>query len=138
MGLNMIVYIDDSIGASRTREKAARDQSVVFSDLDRAGIIVNLPKSQDVPVQIINWLGFVIDHQNGCFHVPDDIISRLKMSLSPLLTATVVPVRSLASVVGKIISMSLALGPVSRLRTRALYAVIKQQIFCSDKLPLSE
>ena len=43
----------------------------------------------------------------------------------------------LASIVGQIISMSLAIGPIVRLRTRALYGVINQRIFRSDRLALS-
>ena len=46
-------------------------------------------------------------------------------------------VRKLASIVGQIISMSLAIGPVSRLRTRALYLVLNSRRYWSDVLPLS-
>ena len=38
-----------------------------------------------------------------------------------------VPARQLVSVVGKIMSMSLALGPVMRLMTRSLYFVLNQR-----------
>ena len=46
-------------------------------------------------------------------------------------------VRSLASIIGQIISMSLALGPVTHLRTRALYSVLNQRRCWSDRLCLS-
>ena len=42
----------------------------------------------------------------------------------------------LASIVGQIMSMSLALGPIARLRTRALYAVIDSRHSWSDQLEL--
>ena len=45
--------------------------------------------------------------------------------------------RILASIAGQIISMSLAIGPIVRLWTRALYGIINQRIFWSDRLALS-
>ena len=58
-------------------------------------------------------------------------------SITSVLSNQLVPARLLASVTGQIISMSLAIGPVARLRTRALYEVINKQKFWSEKLPLS-
>ncbi len=48
-----------------------------------------------------------------------------------------VHVRWLASAVGQIISMSLAIDPVARFRTRALYAVINMRCSWADRLLLS-
>lgn len=50
-----------------------------------------------------------------------------------------VPVKRLASIVGKIISMTLAIGPVSCLRTRALYTAINcRRSWCDNvSLPLN-
>ena len=45
--------------------------------------------------------------------------------------------RALARVVGQIMSMSLALGPITRLRTRAVYAEINRSRSWADKLGLS-
>ena len=41
--------------------------------------------------------------------------------------------QSLASAVGQIISMNLAMGPITRLRTRALYAVLNSRSSWADK-----
>lgn len=54
-----------------------------------------------------------------------------------VLASRLVPARLLASVMGQIISMSLAIGPVAHLRTRALYDVINSRRFWSEKLSLS-
>ena len=43
----------------------------------------------------------------------------------------------MASITGQIISMTLAMGPVSRLRTRALYSVLNMRKSWADKLHLS-
>ena len=47
------------------------------------------------------------------------------------------PARELASLIGKIISMSLALGPVTRMMTRKLYAVLNSRVAWCHKLTLS-
>ena len=49
-----------------------------------------------------------------------------------------IPVGVVASVVGQIMSMSLALGPVARLRTRAMYAVINSCTSWSAYVRLTE
>ena len=48
-----------------------------------------------------------------------------------------VGVRVRASIVGQVVSMSLAIGSVTRLRTKALYHVVNNRQFWSDKLPHS-
>ena len=46
--------------------------------------------------------------------------------------------RALASLVGSIISMYLGLGPVVRMRTRSLYAVINEACYWDERISLSE
>ena len=95
-------------------------------------------KSLLEPQQVVDWLGFIVDLKAGCFRVPADKIARLKSAIHSITTrGNKVAARFLASVVGQIISMSLAVGPVSRLRTRAMYAVLNQRKFWSDWLTLS-
>ena len=74
------------------------------------------------------WLGFVIDLSKGEFSVPDSKISKLKRKLQEIKNAKLVSARQIASVAGTIISMSLALGSISRLMTRSLYAVLNNRI----------
>ena len=135
-GLRVILYIDDGICASSSVAKCIEDKNVILSDLERAGFVLNVSKSCLEPHQIADWLGFTVDLGTGCFRVPQDKISRLKYALQTI-RGNVVNARSLASVIGQIISMSLALGSVTRLQTRAMYAVLSQRIFWSDRLSLS-
>ena len=46
--------------------------------------------------------------------------------------------RALASLEGSIISMYLGLGPVIRMHTRSLYAVINEACYWDDRVALSE
>ena len=45
---------------------------------------------------------------------------------------------ALSSIVGQIISLSLAIGPIATLRTKACYAIINQRKMWSDSLFLTE
>ena len=139
MGLRAIVYIDDSICASASESEAEKAKDVVVSDLDRAGFVLNIMKSQLSPVQVIDWFGFTLDLREGCFcfSVPQLKIDRLKSAIAHVYMLHAITARILASIVGQIISMSLAIGPIVRLRTRALYGIINQRMFWSDRLALS-
>ena len=55
------------------------DEKLITSDLDLAGFVLNIPKSQLEPHQHGGWLGFIIDHCN--FHVPEEKIDGLKSSI---------------------------------------------------------
>ena len=90
------------------------------------------------PVRKGRWLGFILDLGSGSYFVPDEKAAKLKACLSALELGSRVHIRTLSSIVGQIISMSLAIGPVARLRTRALYSVINARITWSDRLVLSE
>ena len=54
MGLRAIVYIDDGICASASESEAEKAIDIVVSDLDRAGFVLNIMKSQLNPVHVIN------------------------------------------------------------------------------------
>ena len=78
-------------------------------------------------------MGFTIDLVKGNFYVPDSKLERLKASIKTFPFARVL-VKSLASIVGKIICMLLAIGPVSHLRTRASYPDINSQCWKCDNV----
>ena len=58
----------------------------------------------------IEWLGFKIDLAKGEFSVPDHKLVKLRSQLQDALGLHLMPARKLASIIGKIISMSLALA----------------------------
>lgn len=126
-GLRCVVYIDDGICAANCREQCASDTQQVVSDLGSAGFVINMEKSSLEPKQAGNWLGFTLDLQEGMFYVPKEKLSKLKTDVKSVLHYEYVGARKLASLVGQIISMSLAIGPVARLRTRSLYHILNSR-----------
>ena len=73
----------------------------------------------------------------GKFSVPAHKIEVLQSKLLKTKEGKCVPARELASLIGKIISMSLALGPITRLMTRNLYAVLNCRLAWCHRLTLS-
>jgi len=69
----------------------------------------------------------------------DHIFTRgvLKQQLNQAATASQLKAQQLASVIGKIISMSLAIGPVAHLMTRSMYALLNTQQYWCRTLTLS-
>lgn len=74
----------------------------------------NVKKSHLEPQQTGEWLGFILDLGKGMFKVPVDKIRKLT-SIQNIPAEGRVSVRQLASVVGQIISMGIAVGPIARL-----------------------
>ena len=64
-------------------------------------------------------------------------VEQLKSSLVQVLDRPTLKARNLASIIGKLISMSLVVGPVARLMTRSLYAVLITRQYWCQSLPVS-
>ena len=64
---------------------------------------------------------------------------KLTETLSLAVKKPVLPAKMIASIIllGKIISMGLAVGPVSRLMTRSLYAMLESRTMWCERLTLS-
>ena len=130
-GFKIVVYLDDGICATQGKANAERDSLSIQKDLCEAGFVTNLAKCKWTPSQQCTWLGFNIDLLLGKVSVPPEKISALQAQLALASTEDKLPPKYLASITGKIISMSVALGPVARLMTRGLYALINaRQSWC--------
>ena len=76
-----IVYIDDGIGASKSKAQNMVHRDIVVSDLKLVGFVLNIPKSCLEPQQIGKWLGFILDLLKGNFHVPEDKQASVKYAI---------------------------------------------------------
>ena len=133
----MVVYLDDGIGAASRETNARNASEIVRATLEQAGFQVNREKSIWQPTQLLKWLGFVIDLAAGQIEVPQEKIVKLTETLSLAVKKPVLPAKMIASMLGKIISMGLAVGPVSRFMTRSLYAVLESRTMWCERLTLS-
>ncbi|KAK2553060.1 hypothetical protein P5673_025787, partial [Acropora cervicornis] len=84
-------------------------------------------KYQWEPIQIITWLGVILNTIDGSIKATEERIATLSCDLENLSAGqnpTRVHVKRVASVAGQIISLSSCVGPVARIMTRFLFSVI--------------
>ena len=77
------------------------------------------------PVQIGEWLGFVINTVAMTFQISEAKVRKLKSLMSSAIRDTSSSYRELARIAGSLISVALAVGPLSRLFTRQMYLAIE-------------
>ena len=133
-GVKIVVYLDDGIGAATGRVGADLATVLVRDTLDKAGFVVHAEKSHWEPSTTARWLGFLLDLGRGCIIVLPEKIVALKDRIAALAKADYVQARHLASITGTLLSMSLGVGPVSRLMTRSMYALIESRVSWCDQL----
>lgn len=135
-GIKEIMYTNDGIAAAESRQKCTEQQEIVVSDLKKVGFVLSASKSCSVPQLVYKWLGFIVNLYKGNFYIPKEKLESLISAIKSVHLLAKVPVRFLTSIVGKIISMSPAIGQVSRLRTRALYKAINARRSSCDSVTL--
>ena len=128
LGIRLLPYLNDFLFMSTSREAALQLSFRILRDFREAGFVVNMEKSLLHPSQSIIHLGMMVNSVTGQFEVPSRRWEKLQAAIKALCSAhrNRVPVRLLASCVGLIISMKVALGPVVHRYTRFLYEVINQ------------
>jgi hypothetical protein len=138
-GLRIVLFLDDGWGINKSFEHALCDANFVSSTLLKAGFLINKEKSVFVPVQRLEWLGFIWDLQHGTLKIPDRRIEntlsciRTMKSSFPRVTA-----RKLAQLSGKIVSMMPVLGNVALLQTKSFYQLIERRVSWDSVMNISE
>lgn len=125
-GIRIVVY---GIVVVPTFEQAMAVSNTVKDILSQAGFVVNTEKSRLLPSKVGTWLGFDIDLGEGKLFIPKPNVEWLKAQLRVAVGSDYLHAKVLASIIGKIISMGLATGSVTRLRTRSLYATLQNRQF---------
>ena len=123
------------------RRSAKVNSLVVHSDLLKSGFVPNEVKSLWEPVQVITWLGVVLDTTDGTIKATDERIEKLNAGLVELVSCQPpqkVHVKRVATVTGQITSLSPCVGYVARIMTRFLFSVVnsarswESEVFLSD------
>ena len=131
-----MIYLDDGICSVPAGVAEAASELIKIT-LEQAGFVAHLVKSQWTPSFQVLWLGFDIDLLNGAILVPKAKVEAINSLLGLALKQGVLKARFLTSIVGKIIALSLAVGPVARFMTRSLYSMLNQRQCWSDLLTLN-
>jgi hypothetical protein len=139
-GISVLPYLDDFLFPATGQSTCRRVAAEVEADFYKGGLIINVPKSQRVPTQRLRHLGFDVDLAEGLFRIPEDRWQQLLSTVNSILSARGgrVQARKLEVMVGQVISMRLAWGPVTQLYTRNLYALINSICSLNCWLTVSE
>ena len=126
MGIRAVMYID-GIVAVDGELKAQEVSMAIQKDLQDAGFITNIEKSDWVPRRFATWLGFDINLESAQLVVPKSKVEALQRHIQQALSNNLISARNIARITGQVISMSLALGPIARFMTRGLYALLNSR-----------
>ena len=135
-GIKIFTYLDDGAGVGKSYATASAAPNIVKWDIAASGFIAHPEKCCWEPTQVGDLLGFTLNLKEGSIHVPPERITRLCERITPVSNGN--PTALLAAgLVGTVVSMVLALSPVSHLWTRALYRDILSAEFWSQCITLS-
>lgn len=117
--------------------KASEASQIVEDTLDKAGFVTHHTKSVWTPTTRLQWLGFILDLAKVQISVPLEKVAALHLKLGVACQTTSLTARSLASIVGAIISIGPGIGPIARFMTHSLYGVLELRNSWCDHLQLS-
>ena len=121
-GLRCFLFYDDGSLAHQKEQVCAYQGLGVREDILRCGFLLSEPKCHWDPRQYVECLGYEADMLKGMFHVPERRWDKMMSVLSHVWeNRHSVKARTVAAFVGHVMSMRLAIGPVTRLWTRSLY-----------------
>ncbi|XP_068738599.1 uncharacterized protein [Montipora capricornis] len=143
-GIPIAIFLDDGLGGGIDKLSAKIHSLAVHSDLLKSGFVPNQEKSVWEPVQVLTWLGVVLNTIDGSVQATDERIVKLTSDLGSLQALSSqqsvckVHVKSVASVAGQIISLSSCVGSVTRIMTRHLFSVVNSALSWDSEVFLSE
>ena len=135
LAIRIFPFIDDILGGGRSFNDAVAISNFVKSQLEESGFVINTEKSHWVPTQQGEHLGYLVDLKRGLFKVPQRRRDTLFTKLSEVEKIVLPTARALASLVGVIISMYLALGLGVRMCTRSLLLLLMRLFIGTKGLP---
>jgi hypothetical protein len=122
-GIRIVIYLDDMLIMSESKEHCIKDRDIVLSILDRLGLTVSIKKSKLDPSQRMEFLGTIIDSIRMVFEVPIEKLRRYQGYVSSLLIkiekGKPLSLNGIRSIIGCLGSMSECI-PAARLHLNHL------------------
>lgn len=141
-GKMVTMFLDDGFACSQSYERSKLMGQCIKGDILKSGFVPNATKCIWIPVQVLEFLGVVLDALNGTIYIPSRRISKAHQSILDLLSSIKahrrVPVKNVASVVGQLISMTVVVGHVSQIMTRYLSSDILTARYWDSYIHLGE
>ena len=136
-GIWVLKYMDDfpsgAVGALQQRLHA----SYMVEHLRSLGWLIQASKLQGIqdPSELIHALGTLISFSNQKFCLAEDTVQEILTLAQSLRGRATCLVKSLSLLSGLLVSRAHALGPATRMRTRAMYRNIEARLKPHEKGP---
>lgn len=111
--------------------------NVMLNDLRNAGFTVNFKKSKLTPSRREVWLGFIVDTEKMMLFVPKEKTEKLLEKIEKCLEGELTTARTISQIAGHLSSMSIAVGPLTRLFTKNMHVFIESSYSWSSLRPIS-
>ena len=125
-GIRVLLYLDDGIICNRSDSALKEQLFIVRKDLDSCGLSINEEKSSWTPATIMEWLGVTIDLKDAVYSIPKPKKEKFMLLVSKAFKSTCTTPRLLAVLVGHIVSMRHAIGPLALIRTKYMLMAIRE------------
>ena len=122
--IQVLAFLDDGLGASETYELALHQSKIVFNDLVNSGFVPNQEKSQWQPIQDTIFLGIGVNTCEGILYIPEKKLLNISSQITKALVNRKLTARMLAGIIGKITSVGLVVGNVTRLMTKHMHMAV--------------
>ena len=111
-GIRCVIYLDDILIMHQDKATAVEHTATAVSLLKALGFLINYPKSQLEPSQIIDFLGFVVDSLKRELRLPQAKLTQIRQEVNSLLKREHASARNLAQLLlGKMSAAILAIHP---------------------------
>jgi hypothetical protein len=123
------LYIDDGLLVGPSKARVVRRYKFALDVFDKAGLLISFEKSslpEDASTRV-EFLGVFIDTLRMCVFASLQKIRDLREVITVVQWAPgIVPVRKLASLVGKLVSLEVAFGPTILVGTRIMSVQVSE------------
>lgn len=100
----LVVYLDDFLLISESRENCLRDMHTTKNLLESLGFIINVKKSQLIPSKQCTFLGFILDSKDFSIYLTSQKREKIKKAVSNLYNKNMSVIKDVAVVIGTLIS----------------------------------
>ncbi|KAM4723097.1 uncharacterized protein WCC33_009317 [Rhinophrynus dorsalis] len=139
-GIRLIIYLDDILIMSQDRHLLTTQIKCTIQLLTSLGFLINWKKSQLIPSQSIEFLGFVVDSLKTSLSLPRSKIRTIHKEIRSILRKEMISLRTLARVVGLLSASIQAIfpGPLHYRALQRLKALhLRKGLGYSDFIALS-
>lgn len=118
-GIRITCYVDDILIMAQTEQECEQHKTMVLREMDCLGITPNLSKSQLIPNQCIEHLGFRLDTEHNRLISTNETRRKLARQAKKILNHPRPQARMIASLLGLLNHASVA-APILKWRSRSI------------------